>query len=52
MAVERVRLRFADKEVDFVDRETALKQAEELAEYGTYPVYVVYGSEGCGKTLA
>ena len=48
--LRRVRLSFAGLEVEFVDRERALKQIEELAEKGTYPVHVVYGPEGCGKT--
>jgi len=50
MAWRRARLRFAGREVGFVDRERALRQVEEIAERGTYPVYIVYGPEGCGKT--
>ena len=47
----RVRLRFArGVEVEFVDRGRAIAQINEIAERGTYPVYVVYGPEGCGKT--
>lgn len=37
-------------EVEFADRDVAVGQIEELAERGTYPVHVVYGPEGCGKT--
>jgi len=48
--MKRARIRFADREIEFVDREVALKYIEELAERGTYPVYVIYGPEGCGKT--
>ncbi len=47
----RVRLRFARGLVlEFRDRRKALRQLEVLAERGTYPVYVVYGPEGCGRT--
>ena len=48
--MRRARLRFAGLELEFVDREAALRGVEELAERGTYPVYVVFGPEGCGKT--
>ena len=37
-------------EVKFADREQALKKVEEWAERSTYPVQVVFGPEGCGKT--
>ncbi|MCE4599014.1 MAG: ATP-binding protein [Desulfurococcales archaeon] len=46
----RVKLGFAGLEVDFVDRERALEQVRELGEKGTFPVYVIYGPEGCGKS--
>jgi energy-coupling factor transporter ATP-binding protein EcfA2 len=46
----RVKLRFAGQEVEFVDRERAIKQVEEIAERGVFRVHVVYGPEGCGKT--
>ncbi|MEM1598879.1 MAG: ATP-binding protein [Pyrobaculum sp.] len=46
----RVKLPFAGREVEFVDREVALKQFEELAEKGTRFPIVVYGPEGCGKS--
>jgi len=51
MVYNKVKLVFAPElEIEFIDREKALKQAEELAAKGTrYPV-VVFGSEGCGKT--
>ncbi len=49
--VRRVKARFAGREVEFVDREAALRQLDELAERGTFPVHVVYGPEGCGKTV-
>jgi len=48
--VKRIKVSFAGLEVEFVDRERALEQVRELGERGTFPVYVVYGPEGCGKT--
>jgi len=48
--LRRVKLSFAALKVEFVDRDIALKQLSELAEKGTYPVHVIYGPEGCGKT--
>ncbi|MEM1610546.1 MAG: ATP-binding protein [Sulfolobales archaeon] len=49
--MKRVRLRFVDDiDVDFVDREQALKRVVEWARRGTRLVQVVYGPEGCGKT--
>ena len=48
--MEKVKLSFAGLEIQFIDRDKALKQVEELAEKGTFPVYVIYGPEGCGKT--
>jgi ABC-type cobalamin/Fe3+-siderophores transport system ATPase subunit len=49
--LQRVKLTFArDLEVEFTDRDVAIRQIYELGEKGTrYPV-VVYGPEGCGKT--
>ena len=37
-------------EVEFTDRERALRQVYELAERGTRLPLVVFGPEGCGKT--
>ncbi|MEB3860387.1 MAG: ATP-binding protein [Desulfurococcales archaeon] len=48
--MRRVKLKLAGLDVVFTDRSRALKQVEEPAEKGTYPVNVVYGPEGCGKT--
>ena len=48
--MRRIRLNFANTQIDFIDRELALKRIEEWANKGTYPVQVVYGPEGCGKT--
>jgi len=48
--MRRIRVSFADLSVEFVDRDRALEQVRELGEKGTYPVYVVYGPEGCGKS--
>jgi len=48
--MKRAKTLFADREVEFVDRDQAIKQVEELAERGTRFPLVVYGPEGCGKT--
>ncbi|WP_446753125.1 ATP-binding protein [Vulcanisaeta sp. JCM 16161] len=48
--MRRIRLSFANTQVEFVDREKALGQVRDWAEKGTFPVQVVYGPEGCGKT--
>jgi len=48
--MRRVKLKFANREVEFVDRDVALRQLEEIAERGTVSPIVVYGPEGCGKT--
>ncbi|MEM4970375.1 MAG: ATP-binding protein [Sulfolobales archaeon] len=49
--MKRMRLRFVGNiEVDFVDREQALKRVEDWAERGTRLVQVVFGPEGCGKS--
>jgi hypothetical protein len=49
--MRRVKLSFTTGvEVDFCDREVAIKQVEELAERGTRFPIVVFGPEGCGKT--
>ncbi len=51
MAHGRVRLKFArDLEVDFVDRDRALSQIEEIADMGTRFPLIIYSPEGCGKT--
>jgi predicted AAA+ superfamily ATPase len=49
--LQRVKLSFAKGlEIEFIDRERAIKQVYEIGEKGTrYPV-IVYGPEGCGKT--
>ena len=47
----KIKLLFAPGlEIEFVDRERAIKQVEEFAEKGTRFPIVVFGSEGCGKT--
>jgi len=43
-------VKFAGREVEFVDREVALGQLREVAERGTLWPVVIYGPEGCGKT--
>jgi hypothetical protein len=49
--MKRVKLPFAPGlEVEFCDRERALRQVEGLAERGTRFPVVVFGPEGCGKT--
>ncbi|BDR92711.1 ATP-binding protein [Vulcanisaeta souniana] len=48
--MKRVKLNFANQQVEFVDRDLALKLIEEWAGKGTYPVQVIYGPEGCGKS--
>ncbi len=48
--VKRARVKFAGREVEFVDRVTAIGQVEELAEKGTWRPLVMYGPKGCGKT--
>ena len=51
MNATKIRLLFTSGlEIEFVDRERALKQVEELAEKGTRFPIVVFGPEGCGKT--
>ncbi len=45
MAVRRVRLNFANTQVEFIDRERALEQVREWAERSTFPVQVIYGPE-------
>lgn len=47
--MRRARLRFANREIEFVDRDIALRQVEEYAEKGTVSPIVIYGPEGCGK---
>ncbi|BDR92671.1 hypothetical protein Vsou_17640 [Vulcanisaeta souniana JCM 11219] len=48
--MRRVRPSFADLTIEFTDRDLALKLIEEWAEKSTFPVQVIYGPEGCGKT--
>jgi Archaeal ATPase. len=49
--VKRVKLSFAPGlEVEFSDRDRAIKQVYELGEKGTRTPVVVYGPEGCGKS--
>ena len=48
--MERVKLRFAGRVIEFADRDRALGQVAELAERGTWWPLVIYGPEGCGKT--
>jgi len=49
--MRRVKLSFAaGVEVEFTDRDRAIKQVEEFAERGTRFPIVVFGPEGCGKT--
>ena len=48
--MKRIKVSFAGLEVEFTDRNRAINQIRRFAEEGTFPVYVVYGPEGCGKT--
>jgi hypothetical protein len=49
--MRRVKLSFAaGVEVEFTDREGAVRQVEEWSERGTRFPIVVFGPEGCGKT--
>ncbi len=48
--MRRVKLTFAGREVEFADREAALRQLERVAERGNTHPLVMYGPEGCGKT--
>jgi len=48
--MRRVKLRFANLEVEFTDRERGIKQVYEIGEKGTRLPVVVFGPEGCGKT--
>jgi len=51
MVYNKIKFLFTPElEIEFTDREKALKQVEELAAKGTrYPI-VVFGPEGCGKS--
>jgi hypothetical protein len=49
-SMARIRLRFDDLEIEFVDRGRAIEQVYEFAEKGTRFPVVVFGPEGCGKT--
>lgn len=49
--IKRIRLRFANNvEVEFIDRDEALRKILEWAEKGVRFPQVVFGPEGCGKT--
>jgi GTPase SAR1 family protein len=51
MVYNKVKLSFTPElEIEFIDRERALKQVEEFAEKGTRYPLVVFGPEGCGKS--
>jgi AAA+ ATPase superfamily predicted ATPase len=51
MDTNKIKLSFTPGlEIEFVDRERALKQVEDFAEKGTRFPIVVFGPEGCGKT--
>ena len=49
-AVWRVWLGFAGREIEFVNRDFALRQVEDWVNRGMALSRVVYGPEGCGKT--
>ena len=51
LLVKRIKLSFAPSlELEFIDRDRAIKQVYELGEKGTRFPIVVFGPEGCGKT--
>ena len=48
--MRRITVRFADLDVEFVDRDVALRQVEDWANKSTWYPVVIFGPEGCGKT--
>ena len=48
--MKRVKLRLANLDVEFIDRDLALRRIEYWADHGMSVVQVVYGPEGCGKS--
>jgi len=50
VVMNRVKLRFSDLIIEFIDRDKGIKQIYEFAEKGTWHPVVVFGPEGCGKT--
>jgi len=48
--VKRIKLRFEDLQIEFTDRDRALRQATKWADEGTGIPVVIFGPEGCGKT--
>ncbi len=49
--MKKIKLKLTpDLEIEFTDRERALRQVEEFAERGTRFPVVIFGPEGCGKT--
>jgi energy-coupling factor transporter ATP-binding protein EcfA2 len=48
--MRRITVRFANLNIEFVDRDVGLGQAMEWAEKGTLFPIVIFGPEGCGKT--
>jgi hypothetical protein len=48
--MNRVKLRFADLEIEFTDRDRGIRQIYEWVERGIRFPLVVFGPEGCGKT--
>jgi hypothetical protein len=48
--MRRITVRFADLDIEFVDRDVALRQVEDWANRSTWYPVVIFGPEGCGKT--
>jgi len=48
--MRRVKLKLAELEVEFTDRDRGIQQVLEWAGKGTWRPIVVFGPEGCGKT--
>jgi ABC-type Na+ transport system ATPase subunit NatA len=48
--MKRIKLRFEDLQIEFTDRDRALRQVTEWADEGTGIPVVIFGPEDCGKT--
>jgi len=48
--MRRVRVKFANLDIEFTDRDWAIEQVIDWGERGTWHPIVIYGPEGCGKS--
>jgi hypothetical protein len=48
--MRRITVRFANLNIEFVDRDVALRQVVDWADKSTWYPVVIFGPEGCGKT--